>query len=75
MGRQYKIEGLSFEVDLCFFVHRIVVEIDEDGHLLYDEKKSNKMIENLGFDLDAEISRIYNYINKSSVKLAINVAD
>ena len=75
MGRQYKIEGLSFEVDLCFLVHRIVVEIDEDGHLLYDEKKSNKMIENLGFDLDAEISRIYNYINKSSVKLAINVAD
>ena len=74
MGRQYKIEGLSFEVDLCFLVHRIVVEIDEDGHLLYDEKKSNKMIENLGFDLDAEISRIYNYINKSSVKVAINVA-
>ena len=45
------------------------------------------MIENLGFifikinidgedfDLDVEITRIYNYINKSSVKLAINVAD
>ena len=38
MARQYKIEGLSFEVDLCFLVHRIIVEIDEDGHLLYDEK-------------------------------------
>ena len=34
MARQYKIEGLSFEVDLCFLVHKIVVEIDEDGHLL-----------------------------------------
>ena len=87
MARQYKTEGLSFEVDLCFLVHRIVVEIDEDGHLLYDEKKSNKIKENLGFifinfnidvedfDLDVEISRIYNYIKKSSVKLAINVAD
>ena len=44
------------------------------------------MIENLGFifikinidgedfDLDVEITRIYNYIKKSSVKLAINVA-
>ena len=39
MARQYKIEGLSFEVDLCFLVHKIVVETDEDGHLLYDEEK------------------------------------
>ena len=38
MARQYKVEGLSFEVDLCFLVHRIVVEIDEDGHLLCDEE-------------------------------------
>ena len=48
------------------------------------KKKSNKMIENLGFifikinidaedfDLDVEITRIFNYIKKSSVKLAVN---
>ena len=51
------------------------------------KKKSNKIIENLGFifikinidaedfDVDVEITRIFNYIKKSSVKLAINLAD
>ena len=34
MARQYQIESLSFEVDLFFLVHKIVVETDEDGHLL-----------------------------------------
>ena len=44
------------------------------------------MIENLGFtfirinpdaenfDVDVEIAKIYNYINKSSVRLAVNLA-
>ena len=51
------------------------------------KKKSNKMIENLGFifikinidaedfDLDVEITRIFSYIKKSSVKLAVNLVD
>ena len=51
------------------------------------KKKSNKMIENVGFifikinidvedfDLDVEITRIYSYIIKWSVKLTINSAD
>ena len=43
MARQYNIDGLSFEVDLRFLVHSLVVETDEDGHIYYDEKKtSNK---------------------------------
>ena len=45
------------------------------------------MIENLGFifirvnpdvgnfDLDVEIAKIYNYINKSSVRLAVDLAE
>ena len=39
MARQYKIDGLSFEVDLCFLVHKLVVEFDEDGHVYYDEER------------------------------------
>ena len=39
MARQYNIDGLSFEVDLRFLVHSLVVETDEDGHIYYDEKK------------------------------------
>ena len=29
----------------------------------------------VGFDLDVEIAKIYNYINESSVKLAVNSAE
>ena len=32
MIRQYK-------VDLGFTVHKLIVEIDEDGHVYYDEAK------------------------------------
>ena len=42
MIRQYKIDGLPCDVDLCFNVHKLVAEIDKDGHVYYDEKKSNK---------------------------------
>ena len=38
-ARQYEIDGLSFEVYLYFLVHKLVVEIDEDDHVSYDEKK------------------------------------
>ena len=30
MVRQYKIYGLSFEIDMCFLVQKLVAEIDED---------------------------------------------
>ena len=33
MARQYKIDALSYKVDLCFLVHKLVIEIDEDGHV------------------------------------------
>ena len=90
MARQYNIDGLSFEVDLRFLVHSLVVETDEDGHIYYDEKKHQirqKLIENHGFtfiiiipdvekfDLDVEIATIYNHIKKSFVKLAVNSAE
>ena len=39
MKRKYKIDGLPFEVGLCFVVHKFIVEIDEDGHVYYDEEK------------------------------------
>ena len=39
MVRQYKIDGLPFDVDLCFTVHKLAVEIDEDEHVYYDEEE------------------------------------
>ena len=84
MPRQCKLDGLFFEVDLCFLVHKLVEENDEDGH--YEEKDQIRqmLIENPGFivirinrdvkksDLDVEIARIYNYIKESSVELVVN---
>ena len=85
MVKQYKIDGLPFDVDLCFTVLKLVVEIDENGHVHYDDEKHQirqKLIENLGFTFirinpdvenfgaDVEIARIYNDINKSSVKIS-----
>ena len=68
-----------------------MIEIDEDGHSQYKKDKTRqKLIENLGFtfirvnldsdpdasfDLDVEIAKIYNHINESSVKLAVNLAE
>ena len=86
MLRQYQILKLLFRVDLCFVDHKLVIEIDEDGHLYYENAETRqRLIENLGFtfirnnpdpdpdasfDLDSEIAKIYNCINGSSVKLA-----
>ena len=90
MVGQYKIDGFPFDVDLCCPVHKLAVEVDEDGHVYYNEEQyqiRQKLIENLGFtfitinphvenfDLDVEIATIYNYINKSSVRLAANSAE
>ena len=90
MARQYEIGCLSFEVDLCFLVHKLVVEIHEHCHVYYDEEKHQvrqQLIENLrfifirinpdveNFDSDIEIARIYNYITESSVTLVVNAEE
>ena len=91
MVRQYQISRLPCLVDLCFVIHKLIIEIDEDGHPYYkNDETRQKLKENLGFtfirinpdsdpdasfDLDVEIAKIYNYINESSVKLAVNLAE
>ena len=85
--RQYKIDGLPYEVDLCFIVQKLVIEVDEDDHIHYDEGKHQirqNLIENHGFtfiiinpdienlNLDVEIVKIYNSINELSVRLAVD---
>ena len=88
MVKYYQIPGLSYRVDLCFFAHKLIIEIDEDTHPYYeDDDIRQKSIENLGltfirinsdpdtdtsFDPDVEIAKIYNYINESSLKLSVN---
>ena len=90
MVRQYQIPGLPSRVDLCFVVHKLIIEIDEDGHLYYENNEiMQKLIEDLGFtfirinpdsnlnadfDLNVEIAKICNHISESSVKLAVNSA-
>ena len=82
MVRLYKIIGFPYRVDLCFVAHKLVIEIDEDGHPYYKNNQLwQKLIENLGFKLalgldpDVEIAKIYNYFNELSVKLAVNSAE
>ena len=88
MVRQYQIPGLRYLVSLCFVYHKLVIEIDEDGHPYYENDETRqKLIENLGFsfirinsdpdpdagfDLDVEIAKIYNKISESSLKLAVD---
>ena len=33
MVRQCKINGLPFDADLCFIVHKLIIEVDEDGYI------------------------------------------
>ena len=52
MTRQYEIDGLPYDVDQGFTVHKSIVEVDEDGHVYYDEEDHQirkKLIENLSF--------------------------
>ena len=88
MVRQYQIPGLRYLVSLCFVYHKLVIEIDEDGHPYYENDETRqKLIENFGFsfirinsdpdpdagfDLDVEIAKIYNKISESSLKLAVD---
>ena len=90
MISQYKIDGFPFGVDLWLTVHKLVVEVDEDGHVYYNEEQyqmRKKLIENHGFtfirinpdienfDLDDEIAKLYNYINDLSGRLAVSSAE
>ena len=91
MARQYKIDGLPYRVDLCFVAHKLIIEIDEESHSYYkNDQIRQKLIGDHGFTFirinldpnpdggfgpDAEIAKIYNYINQSSVKLAANSAE
>ena len=68
MIRQYKINGLPFDVDLSFIVHKLVIE-----NLGFTFIRINPDVENV--DLDIEIAKIYNYINASCVRLAVNLAE
>ena len=29
---------MPFEVDLYFLAHKLIIEVDEDGHVYYDKK-------------------------------------
>ena len=91
MVRQCKIFGLPYRADLCFVDHKLVTKTDENGHPYYkNDETRQKLIERHGFtfirinpDLDpdedfdqgAKTAKIYNYINESSLKLAVNLAE
>ena len=90
MVRQHEVPRLPYEIDLCLIVHKLVTEVDEDGHVYYGEEKHQirqKLIENLGFifirinpnvekfDLNVEMANIYNYINESPVRQVINLTE
>ena len=67
----------------------MIIETDEESHPYYENDEiRRKLMENLGFpfininpdsyagfDLDVEIAKTYNYINKSRLKLAVNSAE
>ena len=38
--RQHKIDRLLYDVELCITVRKLVVEIDEDRNVYYDEKNN-----------------------------------
>ena len=90
MVRQHEVPRLLYEIDLCLIVHKLVTEVDEDGHVYYGEEKHQirqKLIENLGFifirinpnvekfDLNVEMANIYNYINESPVRQVVNLTE
>ena len=90
MVRQHEVPRLPYEIDLCLIVHKLVTEVDEDGHVYYGEEKHQirqKLIENLGFifirinpnvekfDLNVEMANICNYINESPVRHVVNLTE
>ena len=50
MIRQYQIPGLRYRVYLCFVAHKLLTEIDEDGHPYYENDEiRQKLKENIDF--------------------------
>ena len=50
MVRQYQIPGLPYRVYLCFVAHKLLTEIDEDGHPYYENDEiRQKLKENIDF--------------------------
>ena len=52
MVRQYQIPGLPYRVYLCFVAHKLLTEIDEDGHPYYENDENDerqKLKENIDF--------------------------
>ena len=52
MVRQYQIPGLPYRVYLCFVAHKLLAEIDEDGHPYYENDENDerqKLKENIDF--------------------------
>ena len=81
---------MVFSLMLICVLLLVVVEVDQDGHVYYNEEQHQirqKLIENLdftfirinpdaeNFDLDVEIAKIYNYINESPVRLAVKLVE
>ena len=76
---------------MCFVGHKLVIETDGDGQPYYENDQIRQnLIEDhcfnfikinpdldpdAGFDIDVDISKTYNYINKSSVELAESSAE
>ena len=74
---------------ICVLLHKLVIEIDEDGHPYYkNDQIRQKLIDNLGFtfirinpdpdpdagfDPDVETAKIYNYININKSSLKLAV--
>ena len=52
MVRWSETDGLPYDVDLCFTVHKLLAGSNEDRHVYYDEKNhqiNQKLVENLCF--------------------------
>ena len=80
---QYRVE--KYFIDLFFPVHKLRIEIDENGHLDRSEIKEQKREQTIkksginiirinsdteNFDIDDEIGEIQDFIDESGKKLA-----
>ena len=79
---QYRVE--KYFIDPFFFVHKLGIDIDENGHLDSSEIKEQKREQTIkkaginiirinpdkeNFDIDEEIGEMQDFINESSFKL------
>ena len=76
---QYKIPGLPYLVDLCFVAHKLIIEIDKNGHPYYenDQIRQELIVELLLIltlmQVLIQMLKLQKCtVNESSVKLAVN---